>query len=168
MLDPDYLHYREAAAQYLADRLDRIGVPVVRPFALHAVYVDARAMLPHIPPHELPGQALACELYVQGGIRSVEVGTLMFGHQVDRATGRQVTADNDLVRLCLPRRVYTQSHVDWVIEAFAELHAARARVRGLEIVEQAPFLRAFTAKLRPLTACAGPACAAADRHAVAP
>jgi tryptophanase len=150
VLDPDYLRYREASAQYLADRLDGLGVPVVRPFALHAVYVDARAMLPHIPPHELPGQALACELYVQGGIRSVEVGTLMFGNQVDRATGRQIPAENDLVRLCLPRRVYTQSHIDWVIEAFAELNERSSRVRGLEIVEQPPFLRAFTAKLRPL------------------
>ncbi|HEX5052331.1 MAG TPA: tryptophanase, partial [Planctomycetota bacterium] len=138
VLDPDYLHYREASARYLADHLDRLGVPIVRPFGLHAVYVDARSMLPHIAPHELPGQALACELYLEGGIRSVEIGTLMFGH-TDRATGEPVVADHDLVRLCLPRRVYTQSHVDWVVESFAEVQARRADVRGLTIVEQAPF-----------------------------
>ena len=149
VLDPDYLHYREASAQYLADHLDRLGVPVVRPFALHAVYVDARAMLPQIAPHELPGQALACELYLQGGIRSVEIGTLMFG-RTDRGSGRPSVADHELLRLCLPRRVYTQSHIDWVVESFAEVHARREQLRGLAIVEEAPFLRAFTAKLRPL------------------
>ena len=149
VLDPDYLHYREASAHYLASRLDRLGVPVVQPFGLHAVYVDARAMLPQIPLHELPGQALACALYRQGGIRSVEIGTLMFGH-TDAATGQPVCADHDLVRLCLPRRVYTQSHIDWVIESFAELMQQRERLAGFTIVEQAPFLRAFTAKLRPV------------------
>jgi tryptophanase len=149
VLDPDYLHYREAAAHYLAAHLDELGVPVVQPFGLHAVYVDAEAMLPHVPQPELPGQALACALYVQGGVRSVEIGTLMFGH-TDRATGKPVVADHELVRLCLPRRVYTQSHVDWVIEAFAELMQKRERIAGLRIVEEAPFLRAFTAKLAPL------------------
>ncbi len=148
VLDPDYLHYREASAHYLAERLDRLGVPIVRPFGLHAVYVDARAMLPHIPLDQLPGQALACSLYLQGGVRSVEIGTLMFG-STDRATGKPVVADHDLVRLCLPRRVYTQSHVDWVIEAFAELMGKRESITGYKIVEEAPFLRAFTAKLRP-------------------
>ena len=147
VLDPDYLHYREASAHYLGEHLDRLGVPVVRPFGLHAVYVDARAMLPQIAPHELPGQALACELYLQGGIRTVEIGTLMFGRTEQ---GRPVVAEHDLVRLCLPRRVYTQSHVDWVVESFAEVHARRDRLRGLRIVEEAPFLRAFTAALEPL------------------
>jgi len=147
VLDPDYLHYREASAHYLGLHLDRLGVPVVRPFGLHAVYVDARAMLPQIPPHQLPGQALACELYRQGGIRTVEIGTLMFGRTEN---GRPVVADHDLVRLCLPRRVYTQSHIDWVIESFAEVHARRESLCGLSIVEEAPFLRAFTAKLRPV------------------
>jgi len=149
VLDPDYLHYREASAHYLGEHLDRLGVPVVRPFGLHAVYVDARAMLPQIAPHQLPGQALACELYRQGGIRTVEIGTLMFG-RTDPATRQPVVADHDLVRLCLPRRVYTQSHADWVVESFAEVHARREALRGLAIVEEAPFLRAFTAKLRPL------------------
>lgn len=154
VLDPDYLHYREASAHYLAEKLDRLGVPTVRPFGLHAVYVDARAMLPHIPPEQLPGQALACALYVQGGVRSVEIGTLMFGN-TDRATGQPVLAEHDLVRLCLPRRVYTQSHVDWVVESFAELMQNRDHITGLAIVEAAPILRAFTAKLRPLSV--GPA-----------
>ena len=149
VLDPDYLHYREASASYLAQHLDALGVPVVRPAGLHAVYVDARAMLPHLPPEQLPGQALACALYLQGGVRSVEIGTLMFGH-TDRNTGKAIVADHDLVRLCLPRRVYTQSHVDWVVEAFGELMRDRERITGLEIVEEAPILRAFTAKLRPL------------------
>ncbi|MCA8976933.1 MAG: tryptophanase [Planctomycetes bacterium] len=139
VLDDDYLHYREASAQYLASRLSALKVPIVRPAGLHAVYVDARAMLPHVPPAQLPGQALACELYVRGGVRSVEIGTLMFGE-----------TDHDLVRLCLPRRVYTQSHVDWVVETFGELMKCRDGIRGLEIVEEAPVLRAFTAKMRPV------------------
>ncbi|MCA8963520.1 MAG: tryptophanase [Planctomycetes bacterium] len=150
VLDYDYLHYREASAQYLADRLGAIGVPIVRPFALHAVYVDARAMLPHIPPEELPGQALVCELYRRGGIRAVEIGTLMFGRK-DPVTGEPVVAEHDLVRLCLPRRVYTQSHVDWVVEAFAEMMRETEHARGYEILEEAPFLRAFTARLRPVS-----------------
>jgi len=148
VLDHDYLHYREASAHYLAAKLDAVGVPIVKPFALHAVYVDARAMLPHLSPQQLPGQALACALYEQGGVRSVEIGTLMFG-RTDPTTGRQTTAEHDLVRLCLPRRVYTQSHIDWVVEAFAELMKRRDEIAGLEVVEEAPFLRAFTAKLRP-------------------
>jgi tryptophanase len=151
VLDFDYLHYREASARYLAEHLDRLGVPVVRPFGLHAVYVDARAMLPHLAAAELPGQALACALYEQGGIRSVEIGTLMFG-RTDPVTGQAVLADHDLVRLCLPRRVYTQSHIDWGVESFAELVAGRERIRGLCITEEAPILRAFTAKLQPLAA----------------
>jgi tyrosine phenol-lyase len=151
VLDADYLQYREASARYLATHLQQLGVPVVQPCGLHAVYVDARAMLPHVPPEHLPGQSLVCALYLQGGVRAVEIGTLMFG-RCDRATGLPIAADHDLVRLCLPRRVYTQSHVDWVIEAFAELMQHRGDLRGLRIVEQAPFLRAFTAELQPLPA----------------
>jgi len=139
VLDHDYLRYREASANYLANHLLALGVPIVRPAGLHAVYVDARAMLPHIPPAQLPGQALACAIYSKGGVRGVEIGTVMFGK-----------TDHDLLRLCLPRRVYTQSHVDWVVETFAEVLQGRERLRGLAIVEEAPILRAFTAKLRPL------------------
>ncbi len=101
------------------------------------------------PPHELPGQAVCCELYLNGGIRAVETGTLMFGG-TDRETGRPTPASLDLVRLCLPRRVYTQSHVDFVVECFEDLVRRKDELRGFEIVAQAPFLRAFTAKLRPL------------------
>lgn len=149
VLDPDYLAYRSASARYLEQALEKLGIPTVRPCGLHAVYVDARAFLPHIPSHELPGQSLVCELYRLGGIRAVEVGTLMFGG-TDAATGKPIPADLDLVRLCLPRRVYTQSHVDWVIESFATLVDSIEDMRGMEILEEPPFLRAFTAKLRPI------------------
>lgn len=147
VLDEDYLAYREASAHYLADRLDALGITTVRPCGLHAVYIDARSLLPQIPPEQLPGQALVCELYRLGGIRAVEIGTLMFGHY--DADGRHVVADNDLVRLCLPRRVYTQSHVDWVVEVFAELVGHKHELRGFDITEQQQYLRAFTARLSP-------------------
>lgn len=149
VLEEDYLVYRAASATYLNDSLRDLGVPTVRPSGLHAVYVDARAMLPHIEPKALPGQALACELYRVGGIRSVEIGTLMFGG-TDPDTGEPTPSDLDLVRLCLPRRVYTQSHFDWVIEAFAEIMTNKDRLGGFRIREEPPFLRAFTAKLEPL------------------
>ena len=139
VLDPDYLAYRAASARYLADRLESLGVPTVRPCGMHAIYVDARAFLPQIPPQDLPGQAICCALYLIGGIRAVEIGTLMFG----------AAAKLDLVRLTLPRRTYTQSHFDWVIEAFAELCRNKHTLRGYRIVEEAPILRAFTARLAP-------------------
>ena len=148
VLDEDYLAYRDASARYLADALDQRGVPVVRPHALHAVYVDARRFLPQVPPEELPGQAVCCELYKAGGVRAVEIGTLMFGRN-DPETGRPTAAPMDLVRLCLSRRVYTQSHVDWVVEAFEDLVARREQITGYDIVSQPRFLRAFTAKLAP-------------------
>ncbi len=147
VLDPEYLAYRAASARYLGDALSAMGMPIVRPSGLHAVYVDARTLLPHIPPHELPGQALACELYRIGGIRGVEIGTLMFGRK--GTDGRPMPADQDLVRLCLPRRVYTQSHVDWVIESCREVMRRRKELLGYTIEHEAPFLRAFTARLRP-------------------
>jgi len=140
VLDEDYLAYRLASARYLARALDNLGVPVVRPNGLHAIYVDARALLPHIPPQQLPGHPICCEIYKIGGVRAVEIGTLMFGEN----------APLELVRLCLPRRVYTKSHVDYVVEVFAELVQERESLRGYEIVEEAPYLRAFTARLRPL------------------
>jgi tryptophanase len=150
VLDWDYLHYRHASAEYLAGGLERLGVPCVRPTGLHAVYIDARALLPHIPPLELPGQTLCCELYKTGGIRAVEIGTLMFG-ATDPESGEPRPATLDLVRLTLPRRVYTQSHVDWILEAAEEIVARKETLRGYRILEEAPFLRAFTAKLEPIT-----------------
>jgi tryptophanase len=141
--DPDYLRYRVRTAAYLAEKAWAAGVPTIRPPGGHAVYLDAAGLLPHIPPIELPAQALACELYLEGGVRGVEIGTLMFGRD-DRA------ADHELVRLALPRRVYTQSHVDYVGEVVAAVAARAPDLRGYRIVEQPPFLRHFTARLAPL------------------
>jgi tryptophanase len=147
--DPDYLRYRARTAEYLAEKAWAAGVPTVRPPGGHAVYLDARALLPHIPPHELPAQTLAVELYLEGGVRGVEIGTLMFGRP-DPAGGPDEPAPNELVRLALPRRVYTQSHVDYVGEVIAEVAARASSLRGYRIVEQPPWLRHFTAKLAPL------------------
>lgn len=139
-LDPQYLRYRQATIAYLGRGIQAAGLPIVEPLGGHAVFIDARKALPHIPLAQFPAQALAVELFREGGVRSVEVGGLMFGD----------AARNDLVRLALPRRVYTASHIDWVIET-AERVAARAKdIRGLEIFESPKALRHFSAKLRPL------------------
>jgi tryptophanase len=142
--DPEYLRYRVRSVEYLAERAWAAGVPTVRPPGGHAVYLDAAALLPHIPPAELPAQALACALYVEGGVRGVEIGTLMFG----RADG--TTAPHELVRLAMPRRVYTQSHVDYVGEVIESVASRAGDLRGYRIVDQAPWLRHFTARLQPL------------------
>lgn len=139
-LDEDYLKYRVVSTAYLGRHLAEAGVPIVQPPGGHAVYIDARAFLPHIPSSRFPGVALGCELYLAGGIRSVEIGALMFG---DRAT-------MDLVRLAIPRRVYTQSHMDYVIEVILHVWKCRDQLRGLRLVYEAPFLRHFTARLAPL------------------
>jgi tryptophanase len=124
------------------------GVPIVEPPGGHAIYIDAGALLPHIPPAEYPGQALACEIYCAGGIRSCEIGSVMLG-RVDPATGRELPAAMELVRLALPRRVYTQSHIDYVIEVIADVAARKDQLRGVAIVEQPPALRHFTARFTP-------------------
>jgi tryptophanase len=141
-LHEDYLRYRIASTAYLGNHVAAEGVPIVQPPGGHAIYLDARAFLPHIPPQQFPGVALACELYVEGGIRSVEIGTLMFGE----------AAKMDLVRLAIPRRVYTQSHIDYVVEVILEVWRHREQVRGLRLTYEAPFLRHFTAHLSPLEA----------------
>ena len=141
-LEEDYLNYRIASTAYLGNHLAEAGVPIVFPPGGHAIYIDARAFLPNVPPDQFPGVALAGELYVEGGIRSVEIGTLMFGNN----------AKMDLVRLAIPRRVYTQSHIDYVVEVILEVWRKRAGVRGLELLEQAPMLRHFSARLRPVAA----------------
>jgi len=146
--DPDYLRYRTRSVAYLAERAWDAGVPTVRPPGGHAVYLDARRLLPHVPPHEYPAQALAAELYLEGGVRGVEIGTLMFGRP--GPGGRDVPAPHELVRLALPRRVHTQSHVDYVGEVIAAVAARAPRLRGYRVVEQAPWLRHFTARLEPL------------------
>ncbi len=151
--DPAYLGYRVRTAEYLAELAWDAGIPTVRPPGGHAVYLDARGLLPHIPPHAYPGQALACELYLTGGVRGVEIGTLMFGRT--RADGTDEPAPYDLVRLALPRRTYTQSHVDYVGEVLAEVATRAEQLRGLEIVSQPAMLRHFTARLRPLADAGG-------------
>ena len=140
VLDEDYLRYRIVSTAYLGQHVSDAGVPIVQPPGGHAIYIDARAFLPHIPTREFPGVALAAELYLEGGIRSVEIGTLMFGE----------AAKMDLVRLAIPRRVYTQSHIDYVIEIIIEVWKRRQRIRGLKLTYEAPVLRHFTARLAPL------------------
>jgi len=147
VLDPHYLEYRVATIRYLAERLMTIGVRIVQPPGGHAVYVDARAFYPQIPAVEFPAQALVCELYEKGGVRGVEIGSVMFGRSVD---GVEHAADRELVRLAMPRRVYTQAHVNYLCEVFERLFAEREAVRGLRIVRQAPFLRHFTAHFERL------------------
>jgi tryptophanase len=136
-VDPDYLHYRIASTAYLGNHLAELGIPLVLPPGGHAVYLDARAFVPHIPVEQFPGVALAAELYLEGGIRSVEIGSLMFGP----------AAKMDLVRLAIPRRTYTQSHIDYVIEVITEVWHNRRQIRGLRLTYEPPFLRHFTAKM---------------------
>lgn len=149
VLDEDYLRYRIRSTEYLGDALLKAGVPIVRPTGGHAVYVDARAMLPHIPASEYPAQALAVELYREGGIRAVEIGSLMFGKP--QADGTEVPAALELVRLTIPRRVYTQSHIDYVAEVITRVNARKDGIRGYRVVWQAPFLRHFSARLAPVS-----------------
>lgn len=148
VMDESYLRYRTRTTEYLTHKLMEAGVPVMQPAGGHAVYLDANAFLPHIPTDRYPGQALACALYLQGGVRSVEIGSLMFGKYAE--DGSLVPAALELVRLAIPRRVYTQSHIDYVAEVIIEVFAARADIRGLKILEEAPMLRHFTAKLAPV------------------
>jgi tryptophanase len=147
-LEEDYLNYRIVSTAYLGNHIAREGVPIVQPPGGHAIYIDARAFLPHIPPLEFPGVALAAELYLEAGIRSVEIGTLMFGKR--DADGVEHPAAMDLLRLAVPRRVYTQSHIDYVVEAILEVWQRRQSIRGLRLTYQAPFLRHFTARFQPL------------------
>src|SRR5512142_790924 len=139
VLDPDYLRYRIVSTGYLGRHIADHGVPIVEPPGGHAIYIDAARMLPHIPRAQFPGQALAVELYRHAGIRSVEIGSVMFGD----------AARHELLRLAIPRRVYTQSHIDYVVEAILEVNDRKREIRGLEIVEEPPFLRHFSARFRP-------------------
>jgi tryptophanase len=148
-LDEDYLLYRITSTTYLGRHIADAGVPIVEPPGGHAVYIDAAALFPQIPPLELPGQALVAELYREAGIRAVEIGTVMFGRR-DASTGVETPAQMELVRLAIPRRVYTQSHIDYVVEAILNVYARRGEVRGYRFTEQAPYLRHFTARFAPL------------------
>jgi tryptophanase len=146
-VDEHYLEYRIRSTAYLADALDRAGVPLVKPAGGHAVYLDARALLPHLDPLVYPGQALALALYEAGGIRSCEIGTVMFGLHPD---GTESPAAMDLVRLAIPRRTYTQSHIDYVIEVVADVAGRAAELPGYRILEAPQQLRHFTARFEPL------------------
>ena len=142
-LDEHYLDYRLLSTRYVVERLRETGVPVMAPAGGHAVYLDARRFLPHVEPLQYPGQALAVELYIEAGVRTTEIGTVMFG--LDPHTGEESPARHDLLRLAIPRRVYTQSHMDYVLEAIENLWQRRDEIGGLRIVEAPPFLRHFTA-----------------------
>src|SRR5205807_2338052 len=139
-LEEDYLRYRIASTAYLGHHIAEQGVPIVQPPGGHAIYLDARGFLPHIPSEQFPGVALAAELYLEGGVRSVEIGTLMFAG----------AAQMDLVRLAIPRRVYTQSHIDYLVEVILEVFKSREKICGLKLSFEAPFLRHFTARLEPV------------------
>ena len=147
VVDEDYLRYRIRSTAYLGNALAADGIPVVRPIGGHAVYLDARALLPQIPPLQYPGQALAVALYVEGGIRGCEIGTVMFGRHTD---GSETPAAMDLVRLAIPRRTYTQSHVDYVIEVVRYVAQRAADLRGLRIIDEPAALRHFTARFAPV------------------
>lgn len=148
VFEPDYLEYRIKSTEYLGRRLHEIGIPVIMPIGGHAVYIDAKKLYQHIPVHQYPGQVLVCELYKLAGIRSVEIGSVMFGKY--DSNHQLIPAMNELVRLAIPRRVYTQSHIEYVIETFEEILKKRDEVNGLKIVHETPFLRHFTAEFEEI------------------
>lgn len=147
VVDEEYLRYRIRTNQYIVERLDGLGIPVVKPAGGHAVFIDARKWLSHIPPLQYPGQAVACGLYEVGGIRSCEIGSVMFGRQPD---GSETPAMMDLVRLAMPRRTYTQSHADYIVESFQELVDRKEAMRGYKIVWEAKLMRHFSCRFEPL------------------
>jgi tryptophanase len=147
--DPAYLRYRADAARWFGEALSDAGLTVLQPVGCHAVYVDASALFPHLPAHRLPANALLCELYLEAGVRASELGTLAFG-RVDPEGGPDVPAAQELVRFCLPRRVYTRSHLEYVAEAAAAIAKRAHTVPGYRIVSQTPTLRHFTARLEPV------------------
>jgi len=151
VLDHDYLRYRIASTAYVGRHLTDIGIPIVQPPGGHAIYIDAAAMLGHIPRNRFPGQALAVEMYEAGGIRVTEIGSVMFG-STDPHTGEEIAAPMELVRMAIPRRVYTQSHMDYVIEIMEQVYRERHDIRGLKLTWQAPPLRHFTAHFEPVAA----------------
>jgi len=149
ILDVHYLEYRIRSTEYLGEKLVANGVPIIEPPGGHAIYIDAKRFAPQIPSHQYPGQSIVCELYLEGGIRTVEIGSVMFG-KYDEETGKLIPPPMELVRLAIPRRVYTQSHIDYVLEGILEVFKNRDKLKGLEITYEAPMLRHFTAKFKPL------------------
>lgn len=148
VFDPDYLQYRIRSTEYLGNKLHELGIPLMLPIGGHAVYVDAKEMYPHIPVDEYPGQTLVTELYKVGGIRCVEIGSVMFGKYDDK--GKLMPAEMELVRLAIPRRVYTQSHIEYVIEVFEEVKKRIKKSKGYKITYEPEFLRHFTAHFEPI------------------
>ncbi len=147
-LEEEYLRYRIRSTEYLAEKIDAAGVPIVKPAGGHAVYLDAKALLPHIPPSQYPAQTLACALYLEGGVRGVEIGSVMLGKP--QPDGTEIPAPMELVRLAVPRRTYTQSHIDYVGEVMIAVADHAEELRGLRMVSQPPWLRHFTARFEPL------------------
>ena len=148
-LDEAYLAYRVGQTAYLAERIQEAGIPIIQPPGGHAIYIDAGALLPHIPQHEFPGQALASALYIEGGIRGCEIGSIMFAHE-DPETGEMVYPKLELVRLAIPRRMYTQSHMDYVVKVLAEIASKKESLGGFRIVYEPRLLRHFTARFEPI------------------
>ena len=144
VFEPDYLRYRIMSTQYLGENILKKGVPIIHPVGGHAIYIDAKMLYPHIPVDQYPGQSLVCELYKTGGIRSCEIGSVMFGKYDEQ--GKLISAPMELVRLAIPRRVYTQSHIDYVIEVFDEILRNKNNARGVRIKYEPKFLRHFTAQ----------------------
>lgn len=148
IVDEHYLQYRIRSIEYLGERLVAAGVPIIEPPGGHAIYIDAKRFAPHIPPHQYPGQGIVCSLYIEGGVRSVEIGSVMFGKYDEN--GAVVSPAMELVRMAMPRRVYTQSHVDYLIEVILEVFEKRNDLKGYKITYEAPMLRHFTAQFEPI------------------
>ena len=146
VFDPDYLQYRIASTTYLGEKLNQMEIPIMLPVGGHAVYIDAKALYSHIPVNQYPGQALVCNLYLKGGIRSSEIGSVMFGKKGKK--GELIPAPMELVRLAIPRRVYTQSHIDYVIEVFEQIKKEKKKARGIKIVREPKYLRHFTSHFK--------------------
>ena len=144
VIEESYLHYRINSNKYLGDRLEEHGIPFLKPVGGHAIYLDAKNMLTNIPVDQYPGQALVVELYRAGGIRAVEIGSVMFGKYDEK--GKLIPASMELVRMAIPRRVYTQSHIDYVAEVLGEINKNKNKIKGIKIIEEPKFLRHFTAK----------------------
>jgi len=147
IVDENYLHYRIRSIEYLGEKITKHGVPIIEPPGGHAIYIDAKRFLPKVPPYQYPGQSVVCALYLEGGIRSVEIGSVMFGKYDENR--KLISPDMELVRLAIPRRVYTQSHIDYVAEVIIEVFNNRENLKGYEIVYEAPMLRHFTARFKP-------------------
>jgi tryptophanase len=148
VVDEHYLEYRIKSVEYLGNKLVEAGVPIIEPPGGHAIYIDAKRFLPNTPPEQYPGQSIVCELYIEGGIRAVEIGSVMFGKYDDN--GKLIPAMMELVRMAIPRRVYTQSHIDYLIEIILEVFNTREKLKGYKIIYEASMLRHFTARFDPL------------------